>query len=61
MEGSAVARLFPAGTRLLRHFTAPEVASGVVAVPDWRDAGLRLVKERSRGRAVVGCGVFIKE
>lgn len=61
MEGSAVARLFPAGTRLLRLFTAPEVASGAAAVPGWDDAGLRLVKERSRGRAVVGCGVFIKE
>jgi tRNA A-37 threonylcarbamoyl transferase component Bud32 len=61
MEDSAVARLLPSGTRTIRLFTAPEVASGAVSVPGWEDAGMQLVKLRSRGRAVVGNGVFLKE
>lgn len=61
MEDSAVARLLPPGTRTIRLFTAPEVASGAVSVPGWEDAGMQLVKLRSRGRAVVGNGVFLKE
>jgi|GEM_PF-4930152 len=61
MDGSGVARLFPPGTRMLRLFTAPEFASGAAEPPGWDDAGMRLCKQRSKGRATVGNGVFLKE
>jgi len=59
MAGSVVARLFPPGTRMLRCFTAPEFPSA--APPGWDDPGMRICKQRSRGRATVGNGVFLKE
>ncbi len=57
MENAGVARLFPAGTRFVRLFTE----SGAAAPPGWDDAGMKLCKSRSRGRAVCGRGVFLKE
>ena len=57
MENSGVARLFPAGTRLVRLFAEPELPP----LPGWDDAGMKLCKARSRGRAVCGDGVFLKE
>lgn len=61
MERSAFAGLFPAGTRFLRCFAAPEAASGGVRFPVWDAPGMELCKARSRGRAVRGGGVFLKE
>ena len=61
MDGSGVASLFPPGTRIIRQFTAPGFASGAAALPGWDDPGMRLCKLRSRGRATVGNGVFLKE
>lgn len=61
MDGSGVASLFPSGTRIIRIFTAPELASGAAALPGWDEPGMRLCKLRSRGRATVGRGVFLKE
>lgn len=57
MENSGVARLFPAGTRIVRLFAEP----GLAPLPGWDDAGMILCKSRSRGRAVRGSGVFLKE
>ena len=57
MENAGVARLFPAGTRLVRLFAEP----GLPPLPGWNDAGMKLCKSRSRGRAVRGNGVFLKE
>ena len=57
MENSGVAQLFPAGTRLIRLFAEP----GLPPLPGWDDAGMELCKSRSRGRAVRGNGVFLKE
>lgn len=57
METAGVVKLFPAGTRIVRCFTAP----GVPALPGWDDAGMKLCKARARGRAVCGNGVFLKE
>ena len=61
MENAGAEKLFPAGVRIKRIFTAPELASGAVALPAWDDPGMRLCKQRSRGRAVCGNGVFLKE
>ena len=57
MENSGVVKLFPAGTRIVRCFAAP----GLPALPGWDDAGMILCKARTRGRAVRGNGVFLKE
>ncbi len=57
MENSGVVKLFPAGTRMIRLFAEPELSS----LPGWDDAGMELCKSRSRGRAVRGNGVFLKE
>jgi len=57
MENSGVVKLFPAGTRIVRLFAEPELAS----LPGWDDAGMKLCKSRTRGRAVRGGGVFLKE
>ena len=61
MEGSGVAKLFPPGTRIIRLFIAPDTASEAAALPGWDEPGMRLCKMRSRGRATVGNGVFLKE
>lgn len=58
MDGSGVAKLFPPGTRIIRLFTAPGSAA---ELPGWDDPGMQLCKLRSRGRATVGNGVFLKE
>lgn len=57
MENSGVVRLFPAGTRIVRLFAEPELP----VLPGWDDAGMKLCKSRSKGRAVRGNGVFLKE
>ena len=57
METAGVVKLFPAGTRIVRLFAEP----GLSRLPDWDDAGMRICKSRSRGRAVCGNGVFLKE
>lgn len=57
MDNAGVARLFPAGTRFVRLFAQSRDA----VLPGWDDAGMRLCKSRSRGRAVCGNGVFLKE
>ena len=57
MENAGVVKLFPAGTRIVRLFAEPELPP----LPGWDDAGMRLCKARSRGRAVRGNGVFLKE
>lgn len=57
MENSGVVKLFPAGTRIVRLFAEPELSP----LPTWDDAGMMLCKSRSRGRAVCGNGVFLKE
>jgi tRNA A-37 threonylcarbamoyl transferase component Bud32 len=57
MESAGVVRLFPAGTRFVRLFAE----RGAAALPGWDDAGMKLCKSRSRGRAVCGNGVFLKE
>ena len=57
MENAGVVKLFPAGTRIVRLFAEPEIP----ALLGWDDAGMRLCKSRSRGRAVCGNGVFLKE
>ena len=57
MENAGVVKLFPPGTRIVRCFTAPELP----ALPGWDDAGMLLCKSRTRGRAVRGNGVFLKE
>ena len=62
MDGSGVVKLFPPGTRLLRCFIAPGCAcAGAAEPPGWDDVGMRLCKQRSKGRATVGNGVFLKE
>ena len=61
MSVSGVENLFPAGARIERIFTAPEVASGAVLPSGWDVEGMRLCKQRSYGRAVRGNGVFLKE
>lgn len=61
MESAGVEKLLPADVRIRRIFTAPEVVSGAVVLPGWDDAGMRLCKMRSLGRAVRGNGVFFKE
>ena len=57
MDNSGVAKLFPAGTRIVRLFAEP----GIPSLPGWDDAGMTLCKSRSKGRAVRGGGVFLKE
>ena len=57
MENSGVVKLFPAGTRMIRLFAEPELP----VLPGWDDAGMKLCKARSKGRAVCGGGVFLKE
>ena len=61
MGNPGVAKLLPAGTRIVRSFTAPEFGSGGTDIPSWDDAGMRLCKSRGKGRAVCGNGVFLKE
>ena len=61
MSDSGVENLFPAGARIERIFTAPELASGAVLPSGWDAEGMRLCKRRSYGRAVCGHGLFLKE
>lgn len=61
MSDSGVEKLFPAGARIERIFTAPELDSGAVLPSGWDVPGMRLCKQRSYGRAVRGNGVFLKE
>ena len=61
MSDSGVEKLFPAGARIERMFTAPELASGAVLPSGWDAPGMELCKQRSYGRAVRGNGVFLKE
>ena len=61
MSDSGVEKLFPAGARIERIFTAPELDSGAVLPSGWDAEGMRLCKQRSYGRAVRGNGVFLKE
>jgi len=61
MSDSGVEKLFPAGARIERIFTAPELNSGAVLPSGWDSPGMELCKQRSYGRAVRGNGVFLKE
>ena len=61
MSDSGVENLFPAGARIERIFTAPELDSGAVLPSGWDAPGMQLCKQRSYGRAVRGNGVFLKE
>ena len=61
MSDSGVEKLFPAGARIERIFTAPELDSGAVLPSGWDVGGMTLCKQRSHGRAVRGNGVFLKE
>ena len=61
MSYSGVENLFPAGARIERIFTAPELDSGAVLPSGWDAPGMTLCKQRSYGRAVRGNGVFLKE